>query len=414
MSLVPIPGISIVKAAVMSNRSLAIVAGVVSASLSLVSGCAPTVAAAKPEPPKVTVRTPEMREVVDYKEYNGSTAASATVEVRARVRGHIDKVNFSDGQLVKEGDLLFELDPRPFQLEIEAAKEQLNLDQAQLEAAVQDETRQKDLWEKQAAKKVDLDKAIATRKSWDAKIEIAKQAISSKELDVEYTRIAAPISGKVSRALLTKGNLVNAGGSDPLLTTIVAVDPIHVYFNVDERSLLEYRANHRSKQPDGEKPPEPTETRIPFVFGLETDQGFPNQGELDFTENQIETTTGTIQVRGAAPNPERRYLPGSRVRVRIAVSEPHQAMVLPDDAILSDQDRKYVLALNKENVVIRRDVVLGKLLDDGMRVVSAPPGAEEALTAADRVVVIGLQRARINYPVQPMDESGNAIAQVSQ
>jgi RND family efflux transporter MFP subunit len=398
----------------MANSFHILVVAVVSASLSMTSGCAPEVTAAKPEPPKVTVRTPEMREVVDYKEYNGSTAASATVEVRARVRGHIDKVNFTDGQLVKEGDLLFELDPRPFQLEIEAAKEQLNLDQAQLEAAIQDETRQKDLWEKQAAKKVDLDKAIATRKSWDAKIEIAKQAISSKELDVEYTRISAPISGQVGRALLTKGNLVNAGGSDPLLTTLVAVDPIHVYFNVDERSLLEYRANRRSKTPEGEKLPPVNEAKIPFVFGLETDKGFPNEGELDFAENQIETTTGTIQVRGTAPNPERRYVPGSRVRVRIAVSEPHQAMVLPDDSILSDQDQKYVLALKKDNVVVRRDVVLGKLLDDGMRVVSASPRAKEALTAADRVVVIGLQRARINYPVQPMDESGNAIAQVSQ
>jgi RND family efflux transporter MFP subunit len=378
------------------------------------TGCAEAPQPPKPEPPKVTVRKPELREVVDYKDYNGTTAASAKVEIRARVRGHIDSVNFQDGQLVKEGDLLFQLDQRPFQLELEAANEQLALDEAQLEAAAQDEIRQKELWEKQAAKKSDLDKAIATRKSWDARIEIAKQTISGKELDITYTQIAAPISGQISRALLTKGNLVNAGGTDPLLTTIVAVDPIYVYFNVDERSLLEYRENHSParKGDDGSLPPV-NQLKIPFSFGLETEKGFPNEGMLDFAENTIETTTGTIQMRGTAANPDRRYVPGSRVRVRVAVSEPRQAMVIPDEAILSDQDKKYVLALNQEDVVIRRDVSLGKLLDDGMRVVTAAGASAEALTPADRVVVIGLQRARINYPVQPMDENGNALAQAS-
>jgi membrane fusion protein, multidrug efflux system len=394
----------------MFNPFRALVLAVLSASLLATSGCAPEVVAAKAEPPKVTVRHPEVREVIDFKEYNGTTQASATVEVRSRVRGHIDKVSFTDGQMVNEKDLLFELDPRPFQLEIEAAKEQLNLDQAQLEAAIQDEARQKDLWEKQAAKKVDLDKAIATRKSWDAKIEIANQTISSKELDLEYARITAPISGQAGRAMLTKGNLVQAGGTDPVLTTIVAIDPIHLYFNVDERSLLEYRANRATKQTDGEKLPPINEAKVPFEFGLETETGFPNKGVLDFAENQIESTTGTIQVRGTAPNPERRYVPGSRVRVRIPVSDPYQAAVVPDIAILSDQDKKYVLALNKENVVVRRDVTLGKLLEDGMRVVRAPADGAETLAPEDRVVVIGLQRARINYPVQPMDDAGNAVA----
>lgn len=373
-----------------------------------VSGCSPEVAAAKAEPPKVTVSHPQVREVVDYKEYNGTTAASATVEVRSRVRGHIASVNFTDGKVVKEGDLLFELDPRPFEVEIAAAKQELYLDQAQLEAAAQDEKRQTDLLAQNAARKTDVDKAIATRKSWEAKIEIAEEEIRRRELDLEYSRIASPITGQASRALLTKGNLVNAGGTDPLLTTIVAIDPIYVFFNVDERSLLEYRANRRKKTPEGELPPI-NEAEIPFDFGLETESGFPNSGILNFAENRIESTTGTIEVRGSAANPDRRYVPGSRVRVRVAVSDPYQATVVPDVAILSDQDRKYVLALNKENVVVRRDVLPGKLLDDGMRVVRTPADGD-ALTAEDRIVVNGLQRARILYPVQPMDEDGNALA----
>ncbi|MBX3441949.1 MAG: efflux RND transporter periplasmic adaptor subunit [Planctomyces sp.] len=386
------------------------VAAAVGALLLGLSGCGPEVAAAKPEPPKVTVRRPEIREVTDFKEYNGTTAASATVEVRSRVRGHIADVRFTDGQQVNAGDLLFELDARPFQLEIEAAKEQLNLDQAQLEAATQDEIRQKDLYDQQAARKVDLDKAIAARKSWDARIEIARQAISTKELDLEYSRITAPIAGQIGRALLTKGNLVNAGGSDPLLTTIVSIDPIYVFFNVDERSLLEYRAYRKSQAGEGSELPPINAAKVPFHFGLETDEGYPNEGLIDFAENRIESTTGTIELRGSASNSERRYVPGSRVRVRVPVSEPYQAVVVPDSAILSDQDRKYVLLLNEKNVVVRRDVKRGKLLEDGMRVVQAATEGAEALSPEDLVITVGLQRARVNYPVEPMDDAGNALA----
>ncbi|SFJ42669.1 membrane fusion protein, multidrug efflux system [Planctomicrobium piriforme] len=377
------------------------------------SGCAPEVVAEKVEPPKVTVQHPVMREVVDYKDYNGTTAACATVEVRSRVRGHVDKVAFVDGQDVKEGDVLFELDPRPFQLAIASAKEELKLAQAQQEGAIHDEDRQKSLFEKSAGTKSDLDKAIAMRKSWDARIEIAREEIKSKELDLAYSTIKAPIAGLVSRALLTQGNLVNAGGSDPVMTTIIAIDPIYVYFNVDERTLLEYRDHHRAGQPKGATPTPINVAKIPFQFGLETDEGYPNAGELDFAENRIDSATGTIEVRGTAPNADRRYVPGSRLRVRVAINEPYQATIVPDTAILSDQDRKYLLCLNQENVVIRRDVSLGKLLDDGMRVIRTPTGSSAALNSSDWVIVNGLQRARVNYPVQPMDTEGKALAQVA-
>jgi RND family efflux transporter MFP subunit len=236
----------------------------------LAIGCTKAAPRPQPEPPKVTVAHPVVREVTDYRDYNGTAAASATVEIRSRVRGYIDKVHFVDGQQVKAGDPLFDLDPRPFQLEIDAAKQQMALDQAQHEASRLDEQRQKDLMANKAGTRADLEKATATLKSWDAKIEIAKELIRSKELDMEYSKIAAPIGGQVSRALLTKGNLVNAGGSDPLMTTLVSIDPIYVYFNVDERTLLQYRENRKAKEASGNLPPV-NEAKIPFEFGLETD-----------------------------------------------------------------------------------------------------------------------------------------------
>jgi RND family efflux transporter MFP subunit len=374
----------------------------------LLSGCSKPPARPEPEPPRVTVRRPELRQVVEYREYNGVAEGSANVEVRSRVRGYIQAIHFVDGQRVKAGDLLIELDPRPFQLEIQAAKQQLELDRAQQEAARLDEQRQKELLANKAGTKADVEKSTAALRSWDAKIEIAQELIRTKELDLEYSRISAPIDGQVGRALLTKGNLVNAGGSDPLLTTIVSTDPVFIYFSVDERTLLEYRQGRAAKE-SGRLPPV-NEAEIPFEFGLETESGFPNKGTIDFAENRIDAATGTIQVRGRAANPDRRYVAGSRVRVRVALGDPMESLVVPDTAILSDQDRKYVLALNAEKVVVRRDVRLGKLEDDGMRVIQSPPGNSTPLSPSDLIITVGLQRARINYPVQPMDDRGQALA----
>lgn len=372
-------------------------------------GCAEAVAVPTAEPPKVTVAHPEQRELIDYDEYNGWTEASAIVEVRARVRGHIDKVHFIDGQFVKAGDLLFELDPRPFQSEIDRAKENVAIAEAQQEAAFKEEERQLSLFEQKAAKKSDVDRAIAQRKTWDAQINSAKEEVKRRELDLTYARITAPISGKIGKAELTAGNLVNAGGSDPLLTTIVAVDPIYVYFAVDERALLEYRNRRRPGSELASEGHPLKESQVPFEFRLETDDGFANKGVLDFANNRIDPTTGTIEVRGSSPNADGRFLPGSRVRVRVPVSDAYTALLVPDEAILSDQDKKYLLVLNDENVVVRRDVKPGRLLDDGMRVILPSGTAGDGVTADDWIIVLGLQRARINYPVQPMDANGEPI-----
>jgi RND family efflux transporter MFP subunit len=384
---------------------------VVTAAMCIVPlvGCAPEPVAAKPEPPKVTVQRPESRTLEDYDEYNGWTDAPAIVEVRSRVRGHIHKVHFVDGQFVQKDDLLFELDPRPFQSELDRAKEQVTIAEAQRENAFREEERQNGLWAQKATTRAEVDKAIAARKTWDAQIVGAQEEVKRKELELEYSKVTAPISGKISRALLTEGNLVNAGGTDPVLTTIVAIDPIQVYFSVDERALLEYRKNHSPGEAASFEGHPLKESQVPFSFKLETDKGYDHQGVLDFAENRIDPTTGTIEVRGSAPNPEGSFLPGSRVRVRVPVRASYEATLIPETAIQSDQDKKYLLCLNKENVVVRRDVQLGRLLDDGMRVILPGRAKNEGVTPDEWVIVLGVQRARLNYPVQPMDANGEPI-----
>jgi multidrug efflux system membrane fusion protein len=375
-----------------------------SLTLSLaLTGCAPEAPPAEPPPPKVTAGQPVARQLTDYDEYNGWLEAAKTVEVRARVRGHIHKVAFTDGDIVQAGQPLFELDPQPFEAEVGRAREQLKIYEAQREAAVKDEARLKELLKKGGASKAQVEKAEADTKSLDAQIASAKEEIKRRELDLEYSRIKAPISGKISRALLTEGNLVNAGGSDPMLTTIVSVHPIYVYFNVDERSLQRYQKNRRQEQQTTDTAGV-REAKIPFTFGLETDAGYPHQGVLDFAETRIDRATGTIQVRGAVNNEKGLFLPGSRVRIRVPVSNPYKALLVPDTAILTDQDKKYLLVVGAKNVVLRRDVTPGKLLDDGMRVI------QTNLQPDDRVILEGLQRARINYPVEPLDSSGKPIA----
>jgi len=396
--------------AVMNSRLLRSIFGALAMVLPcLIAGCQEAPAKSEPPPPRVTVQKPQQREIVDYNEYNGWTAPSDTVEVRSRVRGHIKKVLFTDGQIVEKDQLLFELDPRPFQADIDIAKGQVDVAEAQLEFAIAEQGRQQELFDKKVNTKAELQKAIATHKTWEANVAAANDDVHRKELDLEYSRITAAIKGKISRTQLDAGNLVNAGGSDPLLTTIVSLDPINVYFFVDERALLEYRQKDAERTARTHSKPL-KESQIPFDFGLETDQGYPNHGVLDFAENRIDPKTGTIEVRGVVENPDSKFLPGSRVRVRIPVSDKYSALIVPDSAILSDQDQRYVLCLNPEKVVIRKNLTLGRLLDDGMRVVLPGASAENALTATDSVIVMGLQRARINYPVEPMDAKGEPAA----
>jgi RND family efflux transporter MFP subunit len=363
-------------------------------------GCGEAPARTEPPPPKVSVAHAEMREVVDSDDYNGWLDAVATVEIRARVRGHIAKVYFTDGQMVKKGDPLFDLDPRTFQAAIDRQTDQKGIYEAQHVAAQKEEGRLKDLVTRGGASQSQVDKAEADTKSLEAQIKSADQEIIRASLDLEYSKITAPIAGKISRAQLTEGNLVNAGGSDPVLTTIVSVDPVYVYFSVDERALQRYR-NERAKQGKPNSSDSLKESQIKIKFGLETDAGYPYEAVLDFADNQVDRTTGTIQVRGATPNPSGMLTPGSRVRIRVPTSDQHNVALVPDTAILTDQDKKYLLVLDDKNVVQRRDIKPGRLLDDGSRVI-LPGEKGPAVDANEWIVVLGLQMARINYPVEPV------------
>jgi multidrug efflux system membrane fusion protein len=365
--------------------------------------------------PRVTVGHPLVRPLIDEDDYTGWLRPSQEVEVRSRVRGHIQKIGFRDGDMVRQGQLLFELDPRPFEAAIAQSEAQVRVSEAQRLAVEKDLVRQRELILHKAVAQSELDKTEADALSYAARIAAAMQEVEQHKLDLEYSRITAPISGRIGRALLTQGNLVNAGGTDPVLTTIVALDPIYVYFPVDERSLQRYQKIGQTQR-RGAPVLSLREQKIPFAFGLDTDEGFPHAGVLDFTENKVGSSTGTIEVRGVVSNDKGLFVPGSRVRVRVPVSDEYQALLVPDTAVLSDLDRKYLLVLGQGNTVLRRDITPGRLLDDGMRVILPPPGEEQTAMkdwiknwAPQWVILVGLQRARINYPVEPLDSNGQPI-----
>jgi RND family efflux transporter MFP subunit len=371
------------------------------------SGCDSAVSdSAPPPPPKVTVGTPTELDLTDEEEFTGFLQASATVEVRSRVKGHIQEIHFTDGQIVESGQPLYELDPRPFQVAIDQAEAQTTAYVAQKTAAEKDVERYTELVKSGGASQQQLGKAIADAASYDAQINAMKEQVRQYELDLEFSKITAPLAGRISRTLLSKGNLVNAGGSDPLLTTIVAIDPINAYFSVDERTLQAIMRRHREDDAGATK--SLSERKMQFLFGLDSDTGFPHSGTLDFAENRVDQETGTIQIRGAIDNKTATFVPGSRIRIRVPLGESYKAVVVPDSAILSDQDKRYVLVLDDKNVVSRRDITPGRLLDDGMRVVLSGSGSAEALTPTNRIIVQGLQRARINYPVEPVEASAPA------
>jgi RND family efflux transporter MFP subunit len=366
-----------------------------------VAGCSEPPPAVAPQPPKVTTIHPEQRELSDHEEFNGWMAADQIVEVRARVKGHIKKIHFENGQYVKKGDLLFELDPRPFQAEIDRARNNLKIYEAQKVAADKEEARLRMLQTKGGASVQQVEKAEADALALAAQINATKNEVVTKELDLEYSRITADIDGRVSKSELSEGNLVNAGGSDPLLTTIVSVDPVRIYFNVDERSLQRYA---KSVGAAGENLSDllanMKDRQSSFTFALDGETGFGHEGTLHFGDNQVDPSTGTMQVYGLVGNQDGMFVPGSRVRVRLTIGKPYTAMLVPDTAILADQDKRYVLIVDSEKNAKRRNVTLGAITDEGLRAIRpADKLADGENVAQWQVIIDNLQRARLNYPV---------------
>jgi RND family efflux transporter MFP subunit len=334
------------------------------------------------------VSQPIERQVIDHDEYTGRTAAVEEVEVRARVSGYLVKVNFTEGAEVGKGDVLFQIDPRPFQAALDAAKGQVAQWEAKRARAEADVARNQRLLPKGAASQKDLDTSTADLGEAQAAIQSAQAAIRQATLNLEFTRITAPISGRISRTSITEGNLVTADST--LLTTIVSMHPMYAYFDVDERSMLRYQQLARERKRQSAR-----EARVPVLLKLANEEGFPHEGFIDFVDNRVDPTTGTLRTRGVFSNTDRMLTPGLFVRVRIPGSDTYNALLVSDRTLGTDQGQKYVWVVNENNVVEYRVVTPGSLQSDGLRVIQA------GLKPGEWVIVNGLQRARPGVTVVP-------------
>jgi RND family efflux transporter MFP subunit len=344
-------------------------------------------------PPPVSVSQPIVGNVIDYDTFEGRIAAVETVEVRARAKGHLNKINFQDGQLVKKGDLLFEIDPRPYQASLDGAEALVAAAEADLKFAKSEYERIRGLAAKNAASREELEVWISKQAVANASKLKALAEVEKARLDLGFTKVTAEQAGKISRNYVSVGNLINAAGGETLLTTIVSVDPIYVYFDVDERAMLRYRRQGGARKP-GESEPPLKDLKIPVEVALEGETGFPHKGVIDFADNRVNRSTGTIEIRGVLSNASGIFDDGLRARVRVPVSDPYKALRVSERAIGTDQGRKFVYLVNNQNVVERRDVVLDRVID-GLQVV------REGLKPDDWVIVNGIQRVRDGMKVDP-------------
>jgi RND family efflux transporter MFP subunit len=342
-----------------------------------------------PAPIPVSVSYPVERDVTDYADFTARIAAVDSVEVRAHVWGYLDKVNFKEGSLVKKNEVLFEIDPRPYQAALNQAKAKVAQDEAQLKY---DEAEyQRNLSLGAAVSQSELDKSAAARGVDIANVKADKAVVASRQLDLEYTKVTAPVSGRVSRYLVTVGNLIQSGDQNggTLLTTIVSVDPVYAYFDVDDRTaqrVLRLFAEGNSNSA--------ADADASISLGMATEDGFPHKGTLDFVDNQVNPKTGTLRVRGVFPNKDVVLAPGFFARVRVPIGEHPKALLVTDRAIDTDQGQKIVYVVNDNNEVVSRPVRLGAL-HDGLRAV------EDGLKPGDRVIVNGLLQIRPGAIVEP-------------
>jgi RND family efflux transporter MFP subunit len=342
-------------------------------------------------PPPVAVSYPVEREVTDYADFTARTAAVDSVELRARVSGYLDRVNFKEGALVKKGDLLFEIDPRTYQAILNQAQGNLAAVEARVKRLDADFARAARMISTQAIGREEYDRIAGDRSEAAASRAAAQAAVERSRLDLGFTRVTAPVSGRISRTYVTVGNLVQAGDltGGTLLTTIVSVDPMYAYFDVDERTVLRVKQLIREG-----KLGTPDHVEVPVWLGLANEDGYPHRGTVDFTDNQVNSKTGTLKVRGVFPNKDEALSPGYFARVRVPISPPHLALLITERALDTDQGQKVVYVVDKDNKVVTRPVRLGEL-HDGLREVT------DGLEPGDRVIVVGLQQVRPGVTVEP-------------
>src|SRR5680860_1436058 len=347
-------------------------------------------AAQAPAPPEVTVAQPLVQEITEWDEYTGRLAAVDSVDVRARVSGYLKSVHFRDGVIVDRGELLFVIDRRPYQAALNRAAAQANQAATQLKLGRDERERAEGLFEARAVYKRQLNVRVQAERGAVARLEAAQAAVSTAELDLSFTRVRAPISGRISRELVTEGNLIDGGSaSSTLLTTIVSLDPIYVYFPTDEYAYLRYARTAGAGEQPGTRNQE-----YPVRLQLADENGFPHQGHLDFIDNRIDEATGTMMGRAVIPNPDYLLVPGLFARVELRGQGPSRALLIPDAAIGTDQAQKFVYVVDEDNNVARKRVVPGER-HGGLRMI------QEGITADDRVIVKGLQRAQPGAKVTP-------------
>jgi RND family efflux transporter MFP subunit len=342
-------------------------------------------------PPPVTVSYPVQREVTDYAEFTARTSAVDAVELRARVSGYLEKVHFKEGALVKKGDLLFEIDPRTYQAVVQNTEGNLASVEAHVLRLQADLGRAQRMVSTRAIGQEEYDKIAGDYREAVASRAAAQAAVERARLDLGFTRVTAPVSGRISNYRATVGNLVQAGDltGGTLLTTIVSVDPMYAYFDVDERTVLRVKQLIREG-----KLGTPDEVEIPVWLGLANEDGFPHRGAVNFTDNQVNSRTGTLRVRGVFANKDEVLSPGLFARVRVPVGAPHTALLISERALDTDQGQKIVYVVENDNRVNSRPVRLGAL-HDGLREIT------DGLKPEDRLVVVGLQQVRPGVTVEP-------------
>ncbi|MGQ4274447.1 efflux RND transporter periplasmic adaptor subunit [Terrihabitans sp. B22-R8] len=355
----------------------------------LIGSLAATPVLAQEAPPAlpVSVSKPIARTVVDWLEFPGRFEAAASVEVRAQVAGALQSVNFTDGQDVKAGDLLFKIDPRLFEATLRQAQAAAEGNKTVLDLATAEVRRAQELRQSGNIAEQTLQQRQQSFLQAQANLNASNAEIESAQLNLGYTEIRAPVSGRVGRKLVTEGNLIASGSGGTLLTTIVQYDPIHFYFDVDEQSYLAYQ-RRRIANPEGE------EQGRQVLLALPDETEFKHEGRLDFFDNSVDQATGTVRVRAVLPNANSLITPGQFGRIKMATGAPYEALLLPSDAVMADQTRSIVMVVTADGTVQPRPVQLGGLFGK-FRVIRDGVGAE------DQVIVNGLMRARPGAKVVP-------------
>jgi RND family efflux transporter MFP subunit len=373
----------------MKKLGMAVSAAIVIASL-VACGKSGNGTGGAPPPPQVSVATVIEKRVKDWDEFTGRLQAVETVEIRPRVSGYIDKVAFKEGGQVKRGDLLFVIDPRPYKAEYDRANADVKRYKTALDLGHIELDRVQHLKDSGAVSQEELDERKSSVSQSQANVSGSEAALEAAALNLNFTRVTSPIDGRVGRAEVTRGNLVTGGSNGgTLLSSVVSMDPIYLYFDADEQSYLRYTQMARS----GERPSS-RDANNPVQVGLANEDGFPHQGIVDFVDNQLNPQTGTIRARAVLQNKDGQFTPGLFARVQLLGSGEYAAILIDDQAVNTDQSQKYVFAIGANNTVEYRKVKLGRIID-GLRIV------REGLKAGDVIVVNGGQRVHPGSVVTP-------------